>query len=468
MNNKNIIWLLSFIFLLGSCSESSFENKFEQAPAERVQTTIYNYKSILTDAPYGWQMEYSMGANIEYLSYQIAYFSKDNTVVLHSPDLKEPVESEYKLTAEADVQLIFNTFNENMTIFSYPNPKAPNGYGGDIEFNFKSVNKEKNEIILEGKVYGGLLTLRKAKEEFQDFSKLQTYAKYLGQARTARHMNLAITEGLEGASVEKPINIGLDLSSVARVGDYAFNYKGKFEEGRKMLYFSHRGMGLSTPIEIDGHKIQYFTYNPESKRYELANSHMKGYIYCSDLPVYYVPGVVDEFLSHYSLWMRASFGQVWKKYRAMRRSVPKIQAMVIVTDYKQRIPLFDEGGNPIYDEVYNHDYELGKKMGEGLLFSFESYNQFYFYFIPVEIEKLQEDRLRFKRKEGEFCVTKEGEQANEVIKLIKDNKSFSEFVNYICNESGWYIKRTVEAGQIDWDFVSQANPKQDYFYTRLK
>ncbi|MBV7440251.1 DUF4302 domain-containing protein [Weeksellaceae bacterium TAE3-ERU29] len=465
---SKITTLLFLSLVIFSCKDNDFDNKFDKLPDERVRATLKDYKEALTDAPYGWQMSYSMGANVEYMSYQIVYFSEDNTVKFHSPDLKTPITSEYKLMAEGDIELVFNTFNENLTIFSYPNPKAPNGYGGDIEFNFRSINDAKNEIILEGKDYKGKLILKKAKEEYKDFAKIQEFINYLAQERTARYMNVAITAGLEDASEQSPVSIGLDLSSIARVGDYAFNYKGQFSQGRKMLYFTHTEMGLSTPIKINGHEIQFFTYNTAKKRYEIAGSDLQGYIYCTDLPVYYVPGVVDEFKDNYALWMKASFGKPSQKYKAMRQAIPKIKGMVIVTDYNQRIPLFDKYGNPVLDDSYNHDYELGDKLGDGLLFSFEEVDQFYFYFIPLEIEKLKEDRVRFKRKEGYICVPKKGEKAEPIIESIKGNPKFDDLVSYICNQEGWYIKRTIESGQIDWDFISQANPKEDYFYTRLK
>ncbi len=470
MRIKNIILWLSIVGLAVSCKDNDFENKFNDNPSKRVQKEIVKYQRILTDAPYGWKMTYSMGADVEYLSYQIAYFNKDLTVKLHSPNpqLPKPIESAYSIKHEADVELVFDVFNENLTIFSYPSVNAPKGYGGDVEFNFKSVDESKGIIVLEGKVYGGILTLEKAKEEFKDFAKLKEYIAYLGKQRTARYMNLAITEGLDGASEKTPVLMGLDLSSMARVGDYAYNYKGKFKQGRKMLYFTHEGMGLSTAIEIGGHKVQYFTYNKKKFRYELANSDLKGYLYCSDLPVYSVPKVVDEFLDHYSLWMKASFGQMNAKYTQMKRANPKISTVVFVTDYKRRIPLFNEKGEPILDASYNHDYEFGEYLGNGLIFSFESYNQFYFYFVPLEVEKLSGDRLRFKRKEGDVCKPKDGEDATAIAKSISESQAFNDFVSYVCNEKGWYIKRTIESGQIDWDFISQANPKEDYFYTRLK
>jgi len=463
-----IKYIILFIILgigLSSCNKNDFENKFDQLPDDRMQTTIEEYKDLLTSSEFGWKMNFSLGNGMEYMSYTVANFNNDNTVSIKSKLIDEAVESEYKIFSEADIELVFNTFNENFTVFSYPNAGAPDGYGGDVEFNFVSVSEDKTEIVLEGKVYKGVLKLQKADRDLSDFAPVQKYVKYLSEQRTDRHMNLAITSGL-GATEDKPIVLGMDLSSMATAADYNYNYKGEFYTGRKMLYFDHDGMGLSTPIKIDDSEIQYFTYNEEKSRYELANSDLKGYLYCTKLPMYYVPGVYDQIMDHYSLKLRSSFGQAWDKYIAMKKANPVIKSMVIVTDYKQRIPLFDEDGNPILDSSYNDDYEFGKQLDEGILFSFELYNQFYFYFVPLEIKKLQEDRLVMKRLSGEFCVAKKGDDPNPIAESIKDNKEFNDLVDYLCNDAGWYIKQTVEGGLIDWDFISQDNP-DDYFITRL-
>lgn len=463
-----IKYIILFVILgigLSSCDNNDFENKFDQLPDERMQLTMNEYKEILTSSEFGWKMNYSLGGSVEYMVYNVVNFNADNTVGINSKLVDEAVHSEYKIISEADVELVFNTFNENLTVYSYPSAQAPDGYGGDIEFNFKSISEDKTVIELEGKVYNGKLKLTKADRDLSDFSSVNKYVNYLAAQRTAPHMNLAITSGL-GATESEPVLLGLDLSSMAAAADYNYNYKDEFYTGRKMLYFDHDGMGLSTPIVVDGQEIQYFSYNEEKNRYELSSSELEGYLYASELPMYYVPGVYEEFMDNYSLTLRASFGQVWDKYIAMKKANAVIRTISICTDYKQRIPLFDEDGNSILDEVYNEDYTLGDKLGEGLLFSFERYTQFYYYFVPVEMVKLNNDRVRMKRLSGEFCIAKKGVDPNPIGESIKNNKEFNEFVDFICNDGGWYIKRTVEGGLIDWDFISQDNPA-DYFYSRL-
>lgn len=465
MKIRYIILFVLISFGISSCGKNDFDNKFDELPDERIQSTIKEYKEILTEPEFGWKMNYSLGSGIEYMAYNIVHFNADNTVSIKSKMVDDAIVSEFKIFSEADIELVFNTFNENFTSFSYPNVKAPNGYGGDVEFNFVSISEDKTEIVLKGKVNNGILKLQKADRDLSDFSSIQKYVNYLSAQRTDSYMNLAITSGL-GATEDKPIVLGMDLSSMAIAADYNFNYKGEFYTGKKMLYFDHDGMGLSTPIKIEDSEIQYFVYNEDKHRYELAKSDLKGYLYCTKLPTYYVPGVYDEIMDHYSLKLRASFGQVWDKYIAMKRANTLIKNMVIVTDYKQRMPKFDKDGNPVFDDVFNEDYTLGKSLGEGLLFSFEDKTQFYFYFVPLEIKKIQEDRVAMKRLPGEFCVVKKGEDLNPIAESIKGNKEFNELVDYLCNEGGWYIRRTVEGGLIDWDFISQDNPN-DYFYTRL-
>lgn len=465
MKIRYIILFVLISFGLSSCDKNDFENKFDKLPDERIQLTMSEYKDVLTDSEFGWKMTYSLGNGMEYIVYNIAHFNKDNTVSVKSKSIEDAVVSEFKLISEADIELVFNTFNENLTVFSYPSAQAPDGYGGDIEFNFVSVSEDKSEVVLEGKVYKGKLKLQKADRDLSDFSSIQKYINYLSEQRVEPHMNLAITSGL-GATEDNPVVLGMDLSSMATACDYNFNYKDKFYTGRKMLYFDHDGMGLSTPIEIENYEIQYFTYNEEKSRYELANSDLEGYLYCTKLPTYFVPGVYDEIMNHYSLKLRSSFGKAWDAYIPMKQANIVIKNMVICTDYKQRIPLFDEDGNPILDSAYNEDYEFGDHLGEGLLFSFERYTQFYFYFVPIEMVKLNEDRVQMKRLSGEFCVTKKGTDPNPIAESIKNNPEFNAWVDYLCNDGGWYIRRTVENGLIDWDFISQDNP-DDYFITRL-
>lgn len=460
---KYILLFVLFGLGLSSCNKDDFENKFDQLPDDRMLATIEEYKEMLVGSEFGWKMTYYVEENIQYVAYNIAVFRENNTVSLKSKSLTDPVESEYKLMSEADLELVFNTFNENLTSLSYPSNEAPSGLGGDVEFNFVSVSKDKTEIRLKGKNHKGNMILEKANNDLSTFDKVDENIRLLGMQKTDRYLSLAITSGLD-ASEENPILIGLDLSSMAARGDYNYNYKGEYFTGIRMLYFHHEGMGLSSPIEIDGAEIKDFAYNTEKERFELVNSELEGYIYSSKLPAFSIPGVYDKLLDHYSLKIRRSSGLAWDKYIAMKKANPIIKNVAFVTDYKQRIPKFDEKGEPIFDESHVQDYDLGKNMGEGFLFSFEEHNQFYFYFVPAEFTEISGDRLKMKCIDGDFS-TKDTEDPS-IAESIKSSPEFQAFLNYMCNDKGWFVRLTVESGLIDWDFVSIDNP-ENFFITRL-
>lgn len=462
MNKLQLLtsWLL-IVCCLGACNQSDFENKFDKSPDERINEDIANLKTKLTEPENGWLFHLVMGDDVEYAVYGIARFENDYRVSLLTTAYEEATESEYTIFAESDIQLVFNTYNANLTAYATPNQFRPNGYGTDIEYHIKSIQAD--VIELEGKVYKTQLVLKKATEAENDLSVLKENVKRLNKQRTARYMALSITKGLD-ATPDQPKLIGMDCSTYARVAEVDFNHNGIYTQTRKNIFFTHSGFGMSSPVKIGNDSIQYFKYNETKERYELDHPTMEGYIYCDKLPVYFVDGMYDEFMDHFSMKLTRASGKVWDTYIAMKKANMNIKSFVLTTDYKRRIPLFDEEGNPILDDVYLHDYELGDHLGEGFLFSFHAYEQFYFYYVPMEAKKIEEDRVRFIRKGGEFCT--EDNTDPTIGETIKNSPEFQAFVNYLCNEDGWLIQKTLEGGILDFDFYSIENP-DNYFYSRL-
>lgn len=462
MNKLQIVtsWLL-LVLCLGACEQSDFESKFDKSPDERINEDIANLKAKLTEPEHGWLFHLIMADDVEYAVYGIARFEKDYRVSLLTTAYEEATESEYTIFAESDIQLVFNTYNANLTAYATPNQVRPNGYGTDIEYHIKSI--EPDVVELEGKVYKTRLLLKKATEAETDLSALKTNVERLNKQRTAKYMALSITKGLD-ATPDQPKLIGMDCSTYARVAEIRHNYEGELVQAKKNIFFTHAGFGLSSPMQLGNDSIQYFKYNEAEERYELDHPTLEGYLYCDKLPVYFVDGMVDELMDKFSMKLTRAGGKMWDTYIAMKKANMNIKSFVVTTDYKRRIPLFDEEGNPIIDDGNMHDYELGDHLGEGFLFSFHAYEQFYFYYVPMEVQKLEEDRVRFVRKAGEFCTEDKTDPA--IGEAIKNSPEFQDFVNYLCNEKGWLIQKTVEYGIIDFDFYSLENP-DNYFYSRL-
>jgi hypothetical protein len=456
--------LLAGLFLLiiaSACDNSDFEDKFDLSPDERLQKRIASFKDSLTAPEHGWVFHLNMGNGVDNTVYGIVKFNKDYTLKMENEIIPE-AESEYTIFAEADIELVFNTYNNIITFFAEPNARLPEGYGTDLEYNLKSI--EGDEIMLEGKVLGTKLKLVKASEEETSLEPLKQNVSYLNKQRTARYMSLKITKGF-GASEDDPKLIGMDCSTYLRMAEIDYNHNGEYIDENKNIFFTHTGFGLSSAIKIDDEEIQYFKYNVEKERYEIDHPSIEGFIFCDVLPYYFKKGLYDDFMDRFSMKMTRFFGKVWDTYIPMKRANTNIKAVVIATDYDRRIPKLDENGNYIISpDTRLPDYSYGEHLGEGLLFSLKDDQQFYFYWIPMEVQKIEEDRIRFVRKDGEFCT--EDAKDPSIGQGIKDNAEFQKFVNFICNEKGWMIRKTEENNIIDFDFYSLEDPN-NYFYSRL-
>ncbi|MCT4648146.1 MAG: DUF4302 domain-containing protein [Carboxylicivirga sp.] len=462
MSRLHILFAGLFLLIFtGACDNSDFENKFDLSPDERLQERMATFKEALTAPEHGWVFHLDMGNGVDNTVYGIAKFNEDYTVRMENEIIPE-AESEYTIFAEADIELVFNTYNKIITFFAEPNPNLPKGSGTDLEYNLKTI--EDDQIILEGKVLGTRLRLTKATETETSLEPLKQNVTYLNQQRTARYMSLRITKGL-GASEDQPKYIGMDCSTYLRMAEIDYNHDGEYVDVNKNIFFTHKGFGLSSAIKIDGEEIQYFKYNADEKRYEVDHPTIEGYIFCDVLPYYFKKGLYDDFMDRYSMKLTRTFGKAWNKYIPMKRANENIKAVVITTDYDRRIPKLDEKGNYIISpDTRLPDYSYGDHLGEGLLFSLKDDLQFYFYWVPLEAVKIEEDRVQFIRKDGEFCT--EDDKDPSIGQSIKDNKEFQEFVDFICNDKGWMLRRTEEYGTIDYDFYSLADPN-DYFYSRL-
>jgi len=132
--------LLLLLFAGMVACESDFDNKFDQLPDDRIQGKLSELKNTLCSSEHGWLLTYSLGDGIEVATYGYANFNTDNTIKLELKHINGAIittNSEYKLLAEGDIELIFNTHNLNITTYANPDPanRRPRGYGADIEFN---------------------------------------------------------------------------------------------------------------------------------------------------------------------------------------------------------------------------------------------------------------------------------------------------------------------------------------------
>lgn len=483
MKNKYLkllgsVILLAAVSILPACREQ-YEPVFDKPTDIRLSDQLRELRALLCDADFGWQMHYSLGGKYEYMVYEIASFYEDNTVTLltnQTDQSSKPISSEYRLNAESGLQLQFATYNDNWMSFATPTPYAPEGLGADLELQLVSISEDKNLITFEGKRLKGHMTLRRLESPIRDFKLLYRWRSLLDELRKqGNYTTLRITKGIDEASPETPVSVDLELSPIAKIVDFKYNIGEPLVSGRKMLYFDHDGMGFSTPIEVKGASFQHMKWDQARGTFVIdGDTPLQGYIEPTTLPAYHLPKMYEDFMNKFSMQIVATFGDINKLSRQMKVTNPLIKQAVLCTKYNQRIPILDSQGNLTFDDLYNHDYTSGELLGDGLFLCFDAVDQFFGYFIPLDFERIHSDVVRFKRSSLPMRILvdpagKHSVSLQEAQQRYQQGQADTDaYIDRLCAEHGWLMRKNQEAGKIDWDFFSTVSPKTDYFISRLK
>lgn len=387
-------------------------------------------------------------------------------------------EASYMFTVKGnDITLTIETYAGFIEPGIILDPKEPMGPMIPMDFKVKSYTED--EMVLTfNKGFKRELTLTKQTSSV-DFSKQKAIRAKMGEIRGALlkdfstknidclpNLTLCITKGIEGASEENPIKAGFFYSSMTSTVDIAYNWNGEFKKYCGILVFTDKGFVSGIALEYGDKYISNFKYNSSLNRFEIDEPGIEGHFECFNLPQYQVKGVYEEFLNDYSLWMRSFFPdellEMKKKVsNASYNSTTKLKVIdtYIVSKYNRREPIVKEDGSWAIDEVSKkYDYNETDYLGEGLLFSFEYYYQFFYYFVPLKTEKIGEDRIRFSRSGETQCITKVPEHAAIMKSAYDSNETINAFIDKICEHEGLLIKKSEIEGSFDFDFRFIKNP----------
>lgn len=387
-------------------------------------------------------------------------------------------EASYMFTVKGnDITLTIETYAGFIEPGIILDPKEPMGPMIPMDFKVKSYTED--EMVLTfNKGFKRELTLTKQTSSV-DFSKQKAIRAKMGEIRGALlkdfstknidclpNLTLCITKGIEGASEENPVKAGFFYSSMTSTVDIAYNWNGEFKKYCGILVFTDKGFVSGIALQYGDKYISNFKYNSSLNRFEIDEPGIEGHFECFNLPQYEVKGVYEEFLNDYSLWMKSFFPdellEIKKKVsNASYNSTTKLKVIdtYIVSKYNRREPIVLEDGSWAIDEASKkYDYNETDYLGEGLLFSFEYYYQFFYYFVPLKTEKIGEDRVRFSRSGETQCVTKVPEHAAIMKAAYDSNETINAFIDMICEEEGLLIKKSEIEGSFDFDFRFIKNP----------
>lgn len=270
MKKLNIIICTLGLLTLTSCL---FEQKeiFDQTPAERMESFLNEYQSLLESAENGWFLEYYPDSDLSYggYVYSLTFAEGKVSALFQLADLTKPATSLYKMVPDDGPVLSFDTYNPYIHYFATPSAGAENyqGYRGDTEFKIMGKSADETEIYLIGKKSGNPCTLV-LNEDYADPS------EYLKQCNDIRsELNYATITGME-------IIVGDIVGEVQKNGEVELNHlfyfaypenpddeDSKVIEGALPFCTTPDGLKLYEPVEIDGTEYDYFYYDSENNRF---------------------------------------------------------------------------------------------------------------------------------------------------------------------------------------------------------
>lgn len=225
--------------VLATSCERQQEDLFNKSATERVDSSIEEYKKMLTSATNGWVFELFPGGNDILGGFNFTLeFNEDNVKALFELRDNEKT-STYKIIPYGGPTLSFDEYNEFLHYFTNPGPySSNNGLRGDFEFLI--ISHTEDEIVLKGKKFGNPARLIRLKE---------TPTKFMN--KVIGHAELTEARGV------RKIKIGEKEFRISRK-DRVLSYSEEDGGVQKKIPFiyTEKGIRLYEPLDVNGKKVQ--------------------------------------------------------------------------------------------------------------------------------------------------------------------------------------------------------------------
>lgn len=461
-------------------------------------------KSILLDAEFPWVCTTKIDNDVTANRLLGLDFTSDGELYVEcsTNEVKNgvivPINSSYEIGIREDKLIL--TLDTNIGLIE---PRIQIGtsatLGGQMPIRLEVKEYTKDKIVLYFDTYRGFekeVILTKATEKI-NFSSKREMRKKLGAERSRLHkefinsnpsfstsdlkeyLTLYITKGVKDATVENPVTAGFSFSTWTSTVDIVYNDADNLIGYCAILVYTSNGFVSGISMNIGGKSISCFKYNEHLNRFEIDEEGIEGHFGYSALPPYAREGVTYDFLNHYSLWMNgfSSDALMSLKSDITRKSTCSVDVDVkdeniddaevksenrdfdivdfyFVTKYQQRNRILNEFNEPIYSSDNKLDYTKGDNIGNGLLFSFDSYYQFSYYFVPLNMIPEGEDRIRFERAEDldTKCRILNIENTSKIKSFFDNNANIKKFIDKICNKSGFLLVKSELPNVFEFDF----------------
>lgn len=267
MKNLKYLALIAAVFALGACSYT-MDEKFDTDASHRAEKAMEEYAQTLKSAPNGWIVYYF--ADTQYGGYNM-YLKFDGDSVTAMSEISYDKQGEdrmmtshWRLEQSAGIVLSFDEYNNVIHYFSDPiNPDGignrGEGFEGDHEWRIISCTSEK--IELRGKKHDSKIEMVPLPDNFTPESYFEELRKVIAEMNAS---NIFTTVGEDTIATTKNATYNM------------FTFVVPLENGTTQTYqrpFIYRldGIHLYRPLEINGHTITGFKFEPDVVKYNDFN-----------------------------------------------------------------------------------------------------------------------------------------------------------------------------------------------------
>ncbi|RXQ96724.1 DUF4302 domain-containing protein [Ancylomarina salipaludis] len=457
---KRLLYVFAILAIFSSCSDD-FEYVFDKTPTERKAEANAKLNSLLTDSEFGWKTTMILntdGSDDELPvvgDFFVFKFNKNegaNDGIVTVSSRNGSADSEYAIGQETGTTLRFTTPNEILFWLINPTYDKPSGYGADMEYIF--MKEEDGKLYFKGKALDSELVLEKASEQDNDLSVVvESKANFL-ESNNKNFFFLEITGGVADASEETPLYIQIGNPPYAKYFEedlkqlfYEFIYvvDGKRTRTDAATYvFTNEGIIFSDPLVIGQDTVSKLVYNETSDEWLIADEGVTGKILPADLPHVVIPGLVDLYIDNFFATELGVMLDPWGSCHGPWKDLLSDNMFNYDVPRLTRIRLVSKYVSP----------DTGEMLGTGILIV--GYEDTDFVFIPLDMEKLAENHIKFTRN-GDIVGNIEG-----AIEKLATDESLNAIFDIVCDEAGWLISCDIIPydGSLYYDcmFYSVTNP----------
>jgi hypothetical protein len=457
---KKILYLLAIGLAFMSCDKeaSTFESdNFDQSPEERVESASNELRNALTGSEHGWTANYFTKED-EFRGYYMQLeFTEDGFVRILGEYNETTDTSTYKTYHDNDLELSFDSWNDNLTPLMEPRSSAARGNYGDIEFFYRGIHNEGAEIHFEGKINKSKLVLKKSTIENKDFDRI-LHVRNAFQNFTNSFEKEFVSFNAEGLTTP---GIGYDFNDRQAPDQLMFSYNVGDEliRDKRAYGVTKDGIILSSPVEFFGKKLEFLKYkgdfaddtNVDPKELFEWESDTKISFTSTSFLEYFVPRGFEFFSS--------AFPRLARRHRGV--FVPLLDA-AINSSPGLRNTYFMFNGYLGVSQWFNIDgewVELEKNVDtkEGFAFEVRGYESRGYVIFTTDYREIAPDRIGFDLTGNgtyEYFIanavidnptTPEDEHALMQVELeakaeeLKNSVEVQNLLDQIGNEQGYWI-----------------------------